>query len=94
MENGVVNSEHEAIANGKNNNLNYEPQKRQEQQTQAIIELTAETRNTTTNNNNNPLHTSLREYRENLYSSKSEPENLTRFYHQIHLTIPPNREDE
>ena len=92
MQYGVVNSEHEAIANGKNNNLN-EPQKRQEQQTQAIIELTAKTRNTTTNNNN-PLHTSLREYHENLYSSKSEPENLTRFYHQIHLTTPPNREDE
>ena len=80
------------LANGKNNNLN-EPQKK-ERQTQAIIEFTAKTRNTTTNNKNNPLHTSLREYHENLYSSKSEPENLTRFYHQIHLTIPPNREDE
>ena len=80
------------LANGKNNNLN-EPQKEEKQQTQAIIELIAETRNTTTNNNN-PLHTNLREYHENLYSSKSEPENLTRFYHQIHLTIPPNREDE
>ena len=81
------------LANGKNNNLN-EPQKEEKQQTQAIIKLIAETRNTTTNNNNNPLPTSLREYHENLYSSKSEPENLTRFCHQIHLTIPPNRKDE
>ena len=48
----------------------------------------------TRNYNNNPLHTSLREYHENVYLSKFEPENLTRFYHQMHLTIPPNREDE